>query len=94
MRRRQGQLFAVPLAQTSQALEELAVPAAEAPLMLREFIDPLPGGHTVALPGACAPLSRAPVITPGLVAPGPAPMPTSVPDTGEAVGDGPSELAS
>src|SRR5215468_7570744 len=41
--RRQGQVLAGPLAQVSQAHEKLAVPTAEAPLMLQEFIDPLPG---------------------------------------------------
>ena len=62
MRRRQDQV----LAQASQTQEKLAVPIAEARLMLREFIDPLPGGHTVALPGARAPVSRTPV-RPGLM---------------------------
>src|SRR5262245_47036837 len=66
LRRRQDQA----LAQALQAQEKLALPIAEAPLMLREFIDPLPGGHTVALPGARAPVSRTPVITPGLMTPG------------------------
>src|SRR5215469_14323768 len=60
LRRRQGQVLAGLLAQASEALEELAVPSAEAPLMLQEFIDPLPGGHTFALLGACAPISRTP----------------------------------
>jgi len=58
------------LAHVSQAQEKLAVPIAEARLMLQEFIDPLPGGHTVALPGARAPLSRTPIITPDLMTPG------------------------
>jgi hypothetical protein len=66
LRRRQDQA----LAHAPQAQEKLAVPTAEARLMLREFIDPLPGGHTVALPGTCAPLSRSPVIAPGLMTSG------------------------
>jgi hypothetical protein len=62
---RQGQV----LAQPSQALEELSVPAAEAPLLLQESVDPLPRGHTFALPCAGAPLSRPRAITPGLIPP-------------------------
>ena len=66
---RQGQVRAGVLAHLLQAPEELAVPAAEAPLLLQEFTDPLPRGHTFVLRGAGAPLSRTPVITPGLMPP-------------------------
>jgi hypothetical protein len=68
LRRGQGQVLAGPLAQVSQAPEELAIPTVEAPFVLRELIDPLPGGHTFVLPSAYAP--RTPVITPGLMTPG------------------------